>query len=202
MFIQVIEGTTKDPDGLHRRLEVWQRDLMPTAIGYLGSTGGCTSTGDCILVARFESEDAARRNSERPEQSAWWEETAKLFDGDVRFHDSEDVETMQHGALDDAHFVQVMEGRVTDRARAGRLEREADAVLASERPDLLGTVTAFFADGEFTELAYFASEDAARTGEHKDMTSEMRALFEQWQEVMPVDRYLDIEDPWLMSGRR
>jgi hypothetical protein len=42
MFIQVIEGKTKNPDGVHERLEVWKHDLMPTAIGYLGSTGGCT----------------------------------------------------------------------------------------------------------------------------------------------------------------
>jgi hypothetical protein len=202
MFIQVIEGTTKDPEALHERLDVWQRELMPSAIGYLGSTGGCTAGGDCILVARFESAEAARRNSERPEQTAWWRETEKLFEGDVRFHDSEDVQVMQHGTLDDAHFVQVMEGHVTDRDRAVAFGREADAMLTDERPDLLGSVTAYFADGEFTELAYFASEDAARAGERKQMRPEVRAMFEQWQELMPVDRYLDIAEPWLMSGSR
>jgi len=61
MFIQVIEGKTNDAEALHRRIEVWERDLKPGAIGYLGSTGGCTSTGDCILVARFESREAAQR---------------------------------------------------------------------------------------------------------------------------------------------
>ena len=42
MFIQIIEGRTERPEELHERLEIWQRDLMPDAIGYLGSTGGCT----------------------------------------------------------------------------------------------------------------------------------------------------------------
>jgi len=70
MFIQVIEGHTRDAEALHHQLERWQRDLMPGAIGYLGSTGGCTATGDCILIARFESAEAARRNSDRPEQTA------------------------------------------------------------------------------------------------------------------------------------
>jgi hypothetical protein len=200
MFIQVIEGRTKDPDALHERLEVWKRDLMPGAAGYLGSTSGCTDAGDCILVARFESTEAARRNSERPEQTAWWTETEKLFDGAVRFHDTEDVSVMQHGSLDDAHFVQVMDGHVTDRAEAGRLERRADAVLATARPELLGSVTAFFGDGEFTELAYFTSETAARAGEQQPMDDDTRDTFEQWQRIMPVDRFVDLREPWMVSA--
>jgi hypothetical protein len=200
VFIQVIEGKTKDPDALHERLEVWKRDLMPGATGYLGSTGGCTSDGSCILVARFESADAARRNSERPEQSAWWSETARLFDGDVTFHDSEDVYVMDHGRMDEAHFVQVMEGHVTDRKRAEELERAADKVLVSARPDLLGSVTAYFTGGEFAEIAYFTSEEDARKGEQQPMADDLAGQFAEWQNVMPVDRFLDIREPWLMSA--
>jgi hypothetical protein len=202
MFVQVIEGTTRDPDALHERLEVWKREVMPGAIGYLGSTGGCTESGDCILVARFEDADAARRNADRPEQTAWWKETEKLFAGDVRFHDSEDVRVMEHGPMGQAHFVQVMEGRVTDRDRAVALEEESDPVLASARPDLLGSVTAFFDDGEFTELAYFTSEQDAREGESGDMPAEMSEKFAEWQKVMPVQRYLDIADPWMVDASR
>jgi hypothetical protein len=200
MFIQVIEGKTKDPDAVHERLEVWKRDLMPGAIGYLGSTGGCTDSGDCILVARFRDADSTRRNGDRPEQTAWWKETEKLFDGNVRFHDSEDVQIMQHGSLDAAHFVQVMEGHVTDRDRAVSLEQQADPALAKARPDLLGSVTAFFTDGEFTELAYFTSEADARKGETGEMTGELAGQFEEWQRVMPVERYLDLREPWLVSS--
>ncbi len=200
MFIQVIEGTTSDPDALHRQLEVWERDLKTGAVGYLGSTGGCTSSGDCIMVVRFESEEAAARNSERPEQTQWWHETEQCFDGPVRFHDSEDVQVMAHGSLDDAHFVQAMEGHVTDLQRAHDVEADADPILAEARPDLLGSVTAFFDDGEFTELAYFTSEDAARAGEHKDLSPAAAAAFTQWSSVMPVDRFLDLREPWLMTA--
>ena len=104
MFIQVIEGTSNRPDVLHRRLEVWNRELKPGAIGYLGSTGGCTACGDCIMVVRFESRDAAHRNSDRPEQTAWWEVTNRYFVGPVRFHESEDVQVMTHGALQHARI--------------------------------------------------------------------------------------------------
>lgn len=200
MFVQVIEGKAKDPEAVHRQLEVWERDLMPGAIGYLGSTGGCTSAGDCIIVARFESAEAARRNSERPEQSAWWADTAACFDGSVRFHDSEDVEVMTHGDLDDAHFVQVMEGHVADRDRAAALEREADPALAEMRPDLLGLVTAYFGDHEFTELAYFTDETAAREGERREPPEDLADMLAEWEEVVKVERYLDLTDPWLTSA--
>jgi hypothetical protein len=199
MFIQVIEGKAKDPEGIHRQIELWKRDLMPGAIGYLGSTGGCTDNGDCILIARFESADAARRNSDRPEQTEWWKTTESLFDGPVTFHDSEDIHVMEHGSLDQAHFVQVMEGHVTDRDRAVALEREADPVLTKARPDLLGSVTAYFSDGDFTEVAYFTSEAEARTGEQKGMPEDVAQQFHEWQQVMPVERFLDIREPWLVS---
>jgi hypothetical protein len=200
MFIQVIEGKTSDPGALHRQMEAWQRDLAPGAIGYLGSTGGVTSSGDCILVARFEDEESARRNSSRPEQSAWWRETERCFDGPPRFHDSTDVQLMRNGGSDNAHFVQVMEGHVSDRDRARQLERESDGMLAEMRPDLLGTITAFFDDGEFTEIAYFTSEVAARSGESGTMPDEAAAMFAEWEHVMKVERYLDVTDPWLVSA--
>jgi len=199
MFVQVIEGKTNDPEAVHKRLEVWQRDLMPGAIGYLGSTGGCTSSGDCILIARFESRESAKRNSDRAEQGAWWAETEKCFTGPVRFHDTDDVQLMTHGELDQAHFVQVMEGHCSDRDRAVEIEHNADPLLAKARPDLLGAVTAYFGD-EFTEVAYFTSESAARAGEKGDMPDEMASTFAEWERLMKVDRYIDIKDPWLVSA--
>ncbi len=200
MFVQVMEGKTSDPEALHRRLELWEQELMPGAIGYLGSTGGCTSTGDCILIARFESREAAQRNSDRPEQTRWWEGTEQCFDGPVTFHDSADVQVMAHGGLDDAHFVQVMDGHVTDRDRAADLERRSDAVLAEMRPDLLGSITAFYGEGEFTEVAYFGSEQEARAGEQADMSPDMAEMFTEWESVMKVDKYFDIKEPWLTSA--
>jgi hypothetical protein len=202
MFIQVIEGKTKDAAALHERLEVWERDLMPGAIGYLGSTGGCTSDGACILVVRFESRDAARRNSDRPEQTAWWRETENCFDGPVMFHDTDDVQLMTHGSLDEAHFVQVMDGHVTDHDRAIALDRESESMLAQLRPDLLGAVTAYYDDGGVTEIAYFTSEDAARQGEKMERPAEATSMLAEREQLMKVDHYFDIQEPWLTSARR
>lgn len=201
MFIQVIEGKTKDPDAVHRQLDAWERELLAGAIGYLGSTGGCTDAGDCILVARFESADAARRNSERPEQDRWWRETEQLFDGPVRFHDTEHVEMMTHGDLNQARFVQVMEGHVSSLDRAVELTHESDPILTDLRPELLGAVTAFFDDDEFTEVAYFTTEADARDGEARDMPEGAAESFAEWEQVMKVERYLDLADPWLTAAR-
>jgi hypothetical protein len=200
MFIQVIEGKVKDAAALQRRLEVWERDLMPGAIGYLGSTGGCTADGDCCLIARFESRFAAQRNSDRPEQGAWWAETERCFTGPVTFHDTEEVMVMAHGDLDSARFVQVMDGHVADRERAMKLERESDAMLAEMRPELLGAVTAFYDDDAFTEIAYFASQDAARRGERKELPAKAKDMVAEWERLMKVDRYLDIDSPWLTKA--
>jgi hypothetical protein len=156
--------------------------------------------GMCVLVARFEDRAAAERNSDRPEQGEWWATTEQCFDGPVTFHDSEDVHVMQHGRLEDAQFVQVMEGHVTDRARADQLELESDPVLAEARPDLLGSITAFFDDGEYADIAYFTSEAEARDAERMGMPPELAAKFGEWEQVMKVDRYLDLPQPWLVSA--
>src|SRR3954447_14399823 len=91
MFVQVIEGRTSHPEALLAAMDRWQAELEPGAVGWLGSTTGVTDDGRAVAVARFESADAADRNSRRPEQTGWWEETQRLFDGEVTFHDSEDV---------------------------------------------------------------------------------------------------------------
>lgn len=199
MFIQVIEGRTDDPDALHERLDLWQRELMPGAEGYLGSTGGCTSDGSCILVARFESREAAQRNSDRPEQGEWWAETERCFTGPVTFHDSTEVEEMRHGSPDQARFVQVMEGHVSDKARAIEIEHEADAVLAERRPELLASLTAYYDDDAYTSLAYFTDERSAREGERADMPEDTASGFAEWQDVMRVERYLDLTQPWMVT---
>jgi hypothetical protein len=197
MFIQTMEGTTSRPDDVKDQVDTWVRDLMPGAIGYLGSTSGCTDDGHCIVIARFASADDARRNSERPEQDAWWRATAELFDGPVAFHESEEVQVKTHGDVGGAKFVQIMEGHVTDRERAKRLEDLAEPVLVEQRPDILGFETAYFDDDRFVEAVYFSSEDAARAGEQQAMPEAFASSFEEMQQVMQVEQYIDLREPWL-----
>ena len=124
MFFQVIKGKTGDADGLRRQLERWDQELKPGATGYLGATMGVADDGTFVGVARFESQEAARRNSERPEQGAWWSQTQKLFDGEVSFQDCTEVETHLFEDVDDARFVHVVQGRARDKDRVNQLYEE------------------------------------------------------------------------------
>ena len=141
MFVQIFEGNTDDPQAVRDRVERWEREVRPGAIGYLGSTGGVTDDGRVVMLARFTDRAAAEANSARPEQSAWWAEVEQCFTGPVTFHETDDITEMRHGDAQQARFVQVMEGHVTDRVRAERLQDKMEPLLSSMRPDLLGTTT-------------------------------------------------------------
>ena len=110
MFVQVITGKVTDAAAVRTALDRWLEELAPGATGWLGSTAGVTADGRLVALARFESEEAARRNSDRPEQGQWWAETAKLLDGEATFRDSTSVMPDVRGDPDQAEFVQVMQG--------------------------------------------------------------------------------------------
>lgn len=199
MFVQVIQGKIDDPAGLRRQMERWQKELQSGAKGYLGSTFGVTADGEAMGIARFESAEAAAANSARPEQGEWWAQTEKLFSGPVTFRDSSDVETFLAGGSDDAGFVQVMQGRITDRARLEELEAKTMEQMQEQRPDVIGSVRAHHGGGEFTEFVYFTFEAEARKGEAKEPSEEDKAMFDEWQKLSSVDRWFDLTDPWLFS---
>jgi hypothetical protein len=79
MFVQVIRGRVSDAAQVRAQLHRWAAHLAPEAVAWLGSTAGITDDGILVALARFESEEAARQNSDRPQQTAWWEQTATLF---------------------------------------------------------------------------------------------------------------------------
>jgi hypothetical protein len=198
MFIQVIQGRTKDPGGLRGQFDKWQENLRPGASGYLGSTGGVADDGTVIVLARFENEAAARANSDRPEQGAWLNETARYFDGDVSFRDSSDVDTALAGGSDDAGFVQVMQGRVRDRDRLRQIEGEAMPKLSEMRPDVIGSTRAW--DGDFfTEAIYFTSEEEARKGEAR-MSEDQSVDMSEMNSLVEDMTFIDLRDPWLNSA--
>jgi hypothetical protein len=200
MFIQVISGTVTDVDGFRKQDQRWHDQLEAGATGFLGSTAGVTDDGRFVVSARFESADAAKRNSERPEQGAWWAETEKSL-GNVEFHDCNKSMTLFGGGSDDATFVQVMRGRVTDRAKLAALESrysEVEAVLRAARPDLIGETIAFHDDGDgYSDIVYFTSEADARANEQKEMPPEAQKLLEELMSAIVVDEYFDLKDPAL-----
>ena len=197
MFVQVITGKTKDPAGVRRQDERWRAEVLPGAKGFLGSTVGVATDGTFFAFARFADEAAAKANSTRPEQSAWWNETAKYFEGEPTFRESSDVSTLFDGGSDSARFVQVMEGSIKDRAKAEALETsELMQQLRSARPDLLGSVRVWFAGGHFVEAAYFTSQEDARKGE---TSADFSGPQKQYMDLFGDMTFVDLPDPILTS---
>ena len=200
MFVQVMEGRVSDVEGLRAQVERWQAELAPGAKGFLGTTGGATGNGNFIAIVRFESEEAARTNSDRPEQGEWWAGTAAKFDGDVTFTDCPEVDTFGAGGSDDAGFVQVIKGRA-DRAALAPVAAETDEILRRTRPDVIGGIVAWPGDGTFIQTVYFTSEAEARTNEKAEpATDEEREAWERMSSLMQMDEFIDISDPWLFSA--
>lgn len=199
MFIQVINGKTNDPKGLRTRLDSWETEVGPGA-GYLGVTGGIAEDGTVIMLARFADEAAATANSNRAEQSTWWNETEKYFDGDVAFRNCTEVELTLDGGSDSAGFVQVMQGRVANKARLRELEAEFMPQLETMRKDVIGSVRAWDGD-DFTEAIYFTTEADARAGEAKMAADEGPGPnMEEFQALMQDLVYIDLKDPLLRSA--
>ena len=202
MFVQIIQGKTSNPEALSAAVDQWTQDLAPGATGWLGSTGGVTEDGRFIAAVRFESAEAARRNSERPEQDRWWAETEKLFDGPVTFRDSSDVTVDLHGDPDQAGFVQIMQGRSSDPDRARQLmDQDADKWTAL-RPDMIGSVGIGHDGGAYTMIMYFTSEADAREGERKEVPLELRANMEEMNKLSVGEtEFFDLKQPALRYPR-
>jgi hypothetical protein len=202
MFVQVIRGQVSDPEQVSAALDLWEEQLAPGAEGWLGSTAGVTEDGRFVALARFDSEQAARRNSDRPEQHQWWMETSKLFTGEVTFRDSSDVTVDVNGDPDTAGFVQVMQGRGSDPERARELMGQNPDEWAAFRPDVIGSVAVGHEGGGYTMAMYFTSEEAAREGERKEPPPKLKAQMAEMNKLSVGEpEFLDLRQPWLHSPR-
>jgi hypothetical protein len=200
MFVQVIQGRVADPARVKAALDRWAEELAPGAEGWLGSTAGVTEDGRFVAAARFESEEAARRNSDRPEQDRWWSETSRLFDGEPAFLDSSDVQVDTNGDPAGATFVQVMQGRTSDPDRARRLMSEDSTDWSSFRPDMLGSVAVGHDGGAYTMMMWFTSEAEAREGERKEPPPELQAQMEEMGALSVGEpEFFDLKDPWMYA---
>lgn len=196
MFVQVIIGRIADPEELRASLLRWSADLAPGAHGWLGSTGGITADGTYAGIVRFASAEAARRNSDRPEQHQWWMETAKAFVAEPRFHDCERPLTFLGGPSRRAGFVQVIAGHTTAPERLRELHEHTMEHLAGHRPDLLGGLVAIAADGTVHRAVYYTSEAEARAGERREAPPEVRAQMARYNELVTTDAFYDLTEPW------
>ena len=202
MFVQVIQGQVADPTQVKAALDRWVQELASGAEGWLGTTAGVTEDGRFVAAARFSSEEAARRNSDRPEQDRWWSETARLFTGEPTFRDSSDVVADTNGDPDTAGFVQVMQGRSSDPERARQLMADDSTDWSSFRPDMIGSMAVGHDGGAWTMVMWFTSEADAREGERKEPPPELKAQMQEMDSLsVGMPDFYDLKQPWLYSPR-
>ncbi|MEY2424262.1 MAG: hypothetical protein QOI95_4329 [Acidimicrobiaceae bacterium] len=196
MFVQVIEGKTNDPSAIIEQGDRWQREVRPGAIGYLGVTAGVTADGQSVAIVRFEDEAAARANAGRPEQTAWFEGMAKLYDGEPTFTESSDVTEWMGGGSNDAGFVQVMRSTGVDRSQVEKMDAAFEP-FAAQRPDLLGGLRIWTGADSCIDVAYFTTVEEARKGEQAELPDEMKELMGEFAGGMGETTYLDLTAPQL-----
>jgi hypothetical protein len=191
MFVQVLRGHATDREGVMRMLDQWKTELSPTAEGWLGTTAGVTDDGRFIGSFRFEDAELAQRNSDRAEQTAWWNEFSKFVDS-PRFWDCTEVDTHRKGGSDDAGFVQVIMCRVL---HPQEFRNEVNSMAASPRADVIGSIVAW-QGSRFTEFVYFTSEEEARAGERGEHQQASLELI--WPRTEDIE-YFDLRQPWYAS---
>lgn len=196
MFIQVMQGPCTRRDDLRAAVDAWHTDVGGAA-GWLGGTFGFTDDDQFIGVVRFESQELAMANSDRPEQGAWAETFIAAFDGPVEFHDCTDVTEFLDGGSDDAGFVQVIRGQVTDRDLVKVMMSDTDA-LRQMRPEIIGGTFAITDDGTFTQTVAFTDEASARSGEAGEAPPAEIAL--ALQSLMAGATFYDLHHPWFESA--
>jgi hypothetical protein len=200
MFVQVIQGHVTDAEQAHAAFDRWMEELAPEASGWLGTTAGVTEDGRLIALARFESADAARRNSESPTQDKWWHDFSSVLTGDATFHDTEDVMLDVHGEPDTAGFVQVMQGKGSNPERARELMAADPEEWAAFRPDVVASVAAMYGDGDYTMAMYFTSEADARAGEQKEPPEKLKAQMDELNSLAAgPPEFFDLKQPWFYS---
>jgi hypothetical protein len=198
MFVQVITAPVGDAEAIERAMDSWDEERRPQAKGFLGATSGISAQNTFVAVARFESEELARQNSDDPDQTAWWNELSKGFAGEATFHDCTEITISGGGGSDDAGFVQVIQGRATDKQALQSMSKEFEDRMSEVRPDVLGSLTAW--DGDFyTDVIYFTNEAEARAGEAKPLPADMQAEMEKWQSSTEGAQFHDLKDPKLVS---
>lgn len=196
MFIQVIRSRTARRDEVKELMNEWAA-TTPDSPGWLGGTFGFTDEGDFLGVVRFENRELAMANSDDPQTSAFAERLAALMDGPVEFQDCDDVTVFLAGGSDDAGFVQVIRGRLSDREAVKAAFDVADDRLKELRPEIIGGTLAIDDEGGFTQTVAFTDEASAREGEKLEMPEEFSGVLD---EVFADASFFDLRDVFFASA--
>lgn len=165
-------------------------------MGHFARGAALRNGGDEVFIQIIQGichdADALRRQIE-----TWREEIAPTAEGWLGGTDQ--ATTFLDGGADDAGFVQVIQGRMTDPGRYTAFANRPMDRLRDARPEVIGGTMALDADGYFTQTVAFTSESAARRGESQEMPEDVRKAYEEEMSLMKDVAHLDLRHPWFSS---
>lgn len=196
IFARVIQGEVADPDGARETYQRWFAEVAPGAEGWLTSTGGNTDTDVFIAVEQFASVQAARLNDDRPDQAQWWQRMQRHFAEPPTVHDCRAVATFGPDRPEGVGSVHVVQGRTPELTDV--MEKVAETAqhhIYEHHLDVVGGLIADHGDGQFTELIYYPSTQAAREGDSGELAERGATLVERLAGTVTNLRYLHLPDP-------
>lgn len=199
MFIRILRGQAFNGAATRTELARWPQALSAGAPGWQRLTAGIGNEGELVLVLRYDTEMAARRDRERPELGAWQGSVERHLVGPGQWYDCPVVHTMKDGDAGDAGFLRVVQGRLADPVRLAAMRAEVERTLRERAPHVLGVTVAEHADGTgFTEITYLTSERETRAAE-RQMPVEMAVQLGTVRSYMEGLEEVELRDPLVAS---
>ncbi|MBW3577646.1 MAG: hypothetical protein KY462_07910 [Actinobacteria bacterium] len=196
IFVQIVQAGVDDAQAVRRSYDRWVRDLAPGADGWLASTAGISDDGHLISVMRFASPLAARLNSQRPEQDAWWRDLQQHL-SDTRVIDCVAVATFGDDRPDASGFVQIFQGRTSGlRDAMEQVAETAQHHIYEHGLDVVGGLIADHGDDGFTEVVYYPPGDAASRRDPDQVGDQGLTLVDELSGPIWDLRTYELREPW------
>jgi len=196
VFVDVIKGSTSNPDATRRQIGEWVTRIAPHLSGWRGTTAGVTADGTFVAMTRIDADATPGMARDQ-----WPSATPALLAGDRSSLVYDKVTLLdEKGNIGGAGFVQLVFGAVHDSVRADEYLKEFDSAYAPLRPDCIGRLMARRDDGQFVGVFYFTSEQDARTAEAQAVPPEIADLIQRGQALSDgPGTYLDLTSPWIFE---
>ena len=122
------------------------------------------------------------------------------FDGEVTFHDCDNAMLFLGGGSDDAGFVQIIQGRITDPEKFRHFMEQPMDALQEARPEIIGGTIAMEPDGWFTQTVASAARRRPARARRRRCPSEIQQQYQDEMSSMQDVKYLDLHHPWFSSA--
>jgi hypothetical protein len=201
LFAQVLTFKVADSPALFDAFDTWNKEIGSKAPGFLGGSGGITDDGTAVVIVRYRTAEECLAVRELPEHQQWRADSLPLIAGEIVSKDSVNVITDLPGNPEEAGFVQVIQGRLSDPEDAFGLGAEDRKALAEARPDIIGRELILHDNSEFTLVVSFTNEEQARIGEQQPLPDDVAAQRDRvFSGPDGVPTFYDLRKPAFYEG--